>query len=129
VDHRRDTGRALRTSDARILGASACVEALLAQAEERDSRQTAGQRRGVGFAHLVARVAAVCQVTPPEVVAHGRQRGKVRARTLLGFWAVREVGLSLTARARRLGMSPPGVGYAVQRGEAMARAGQYELRP
>jgi hypothetical protein len=41
------------------------------------------------------------------------------------FWAVRELGVSLTDLARRLGMRLAGVGYAVQRGEVMAR----ELSP
>ena len=48
---------------------------------------------------------------------------------LLRFWAVRELGVSLTDLARRLGMSPAGVGYAVQRGEVMARERGYQLSP
>ena len=128
VEHRRAKGRALMKSDERILGEADIVEAVLAQAQERYSRQTAWQRRGVGVEQLVARVAEVCQVNPEDVVAQGRQRRKVRARNLLCFWAVRELGLSLTEMARRLGMSPPGVGYVVQRCEAMARACRYDLR-
>ena len=48
---------------------------------------------------------------------------------LLRSWAVRELGVSLTDLARRLGMSPAGVGYAVQRGEVMARERGYQLIP
>jgi len=129
VERRRDQGRALVKSDERILGESDFVAAILAQAQERYSRQTAWKRRGVTLEQLIARVAEVCQVNPQDVVAQGRQQWKVRARNLLCFWAVRELGFSLTEMARRLGMSPPGVGYTVQRGEAMARAGHYELRP
>jgi hypothetical protein len=40
---------------------------------------------------------------------------------LLRFWAVQELGVSLTDLARRLGMSPAGVGYGVSRGKLMAR--------
>ncbi len=76
---------------------------------------------------MVARVAAPFRVTPSDVVAPGRQQHKVRLRSVLCFWAVRELGLSLTEVARRLGMSPPGVGYAVQRGEAMVRERGYTL--
>jgi hypothetical protein len=43
------------------------------------------------------------------------------------FWAVREMGNSLTALAIRLGMSPAGVGYAVQRREAIAHEKGYQL--
>jgi hypothetical protein len=48
---------------------------------------------------------------------------------LLRFWAVRKLGVSLTDLARRLGMSPAGLGYAVQRGEVMARECGYQLTP
>ena len=48
---------------------------------------------------------------------------------LFRSWAVRELGVSLTDLARRLGMSPAGVGYAVQRGEVMARERGYQLYP
>jgi putative transposase len=127
VGDRRETGQGLIKSDERILGESDFVEAILAQANERYTRQTAWKRRGVGFEQVVARVAEIRQVTPQDVVAQGRQRWKVHARNVLCFWAVREVGLSLTELARHLGMSPPGVGYAVQRGEAMVREHHYEL--
>jgi putative transposase len=60
-------------------------------------------------------------------VAAGRQRRKVTARSLLCYWAVREVGLPLTTLARQLGLSPPGVSYAVQRGEAMVREQHIDL--
>lgn len=64
---------------------------------------------------------------PREVVARGRQQRTVPARSLLCSWAVRELGLPLTALARQLGLSPPGVSSAVQRGEAIARENHYEL--
>ena len=62
-----------------------------------------------------------------EVLARGRQQQRVNARSLFCFWAVRELGISLADLARRLGMSPPGVGYAVQRGEAIAQENSYQL--
>jgi len=46
----------------------------------------------------------------------------------LCFWAVRELGIPLTDMARRLDMSPPAIGYAVQRGEAIARERGLRLR-
>jgi REP element-mobilizing transposase RayT len=114
-------------SDERILGESDFVEAILAQADERYTRQYAWKRQGIGFEHLVERVAEICHMDPRDVVAKGRQRQKVTARSLLCCWAVRELGLPLTQLARQLGLSPPGVSYAVQRGEAMIRDNHYEL--
>ncbi len=38
-----------------------------------------------------------------------------------------ELGISLTELARRLGISVPGVGYSVERGEIIARENDYQL--
>ena len=127
VKERRGKGQGPIKSDERILGDSDFVEGILVQANERYTRQYALQRRGIGFEQVVQRVADICHLDPREVVAEGRQRRKVTARSLLCFWAVREVGLPLTTLARQLGLSPPGVSYAVQRGEAMVREKHIEL--
>ena len=127
VRDRGGKGQGPIKSDERILGESDFVEAILAQANERYTRQHALKRQGIGFEYLVERVAEICHMDPREVVAEGRQRRKVTARSLLCFWAVRELGLPLTELARQLGLSPPGVSYAVQRGEAMVREHHYQL--
>jgi len=42
-----------------------------------------------------------------EVFSKGRQQRRVKARSLLCFWAVRELGISLTDLARELEMAIP----------------------
>jgi len=49
------------------------------------------------------------------------------ARSLLCYWPVREAGMSLRELAGRLEMSGPGVGFAVERGEAIANENGYKL--
>jgi hypothetical protein len=71
------------------------VEAIVNQATEHDTRQTAWTRSGVGFEHRVARVAEIFRVEPHAVVAQGRQRRRVYARSLRCFGAVRELGSRL----------------------------------
>lgn len=127
VADRREPGHARLKSDERIVGEADLGEAIVNQAKAHATRQTAWTRRGVGFEQLVARVAEIFRVDPHDVVAQGRQRRRVSARSLLGFWAVRELGVSLAEVARQLGLSPPGVGYAVQRGEALVRENRYQL--
>ena len=51
----------------------------------------------------------------------GRRKIQVAARSLLCYWAVRELGLTATELAKHLGMSQPAVSYAVFRGEHMAK--------
>ena len=97
------------------------MDSVLAQAEETYTRQCALRRRGYDLERVAERVA--------EVFARGRQPQRVSGRSLFCFWAVRELGKSLASLAVRLGMSPAGVSYAVQRGEAIAQENGYQLIP
>ena len=62
-----------------------------------------------------------------DIFLKGKQQKRVKARSLFCFWAIRELGISLTELARRLGISVPGVGYSVERGETIARESDYRL--
>ena len=57
---------------------------------------------------------------PREIFSEGKQQRKVKARGLFCFWAVSELGVSLRELAKRLEMSPPGVGFSVEKGETIA---------
>jgi hypothetical protein len=62
-----------------------------------------------------------------EVFSKGRQQRKVKARSPLRFWAVRELDMSLTDLAKNLEMTVPGIGSAIERGEAIAHDNKYQL--
>lgn len=62
-----------------------------------------------------------------EVFAGGRRAGKVKARDMLCYWAVREAGMSIRSLAKRLETSPPGIGYAAERGAAIIQDNDYRL--
>jgi hypothetical protein len=57
----------------------------------------------------------------------GRQQWKVKARSLVGLWPVRDLGMSLRELGVKLGMRAPGVGLSVERGEAIASENGYNL--
>jgi len=114
-------------SDERILGDSDFVDEVLSRAEERYSRQAELRRLGYNFQRVARRVARVLDIDERAIFERGRQQERVRARDLFCFWAVRELGISITEIARLVRMTPPGVGYAVQRGEAMVREKGYQL--
>ena len=64
---------------------------------------------------------------PHEILSRGRKNTEVVAGSLLCFWVARESGLSLTELARQLEMTVAGIGYAVRKGEKIARVKHYTL--
>jgi len=123
----RESGQDHVMSDERILGDSKFVESILAQADERYERQYRVKRRGYNLDSIAERVAGIYGMEPSEILSRGKHPRRVQARSLFCFWAVRELGISLRELARRLEISPPGVGYSVERGEAIAHEKGYKL--
>jgi putative transposase len=114
-------------SDERILGDSAFVQNLLSEADEAYERHYELKRLGYDVDRIAKRVAEIYEMNPSEFLSKGKQQLKVRARSLFCFWAVKELGISLRELARQLEISPPAVGYCVERGEAIARENGYRL--
>ena len=115
-------------SDERILGDSAFVENLLTQADEQYERRYELKRQGYDADRIAKRVAEIYDMDVREVLSRGKQQQKVNARSLFCFWAVKELDVSLRELASRLELSPPAVGYSVERGEAIARQNGYRLQ-
>jgi len=55
------------------------------------------------------------------------ERDRVSARSLLCYWAVRGLGLSMTELSGKLGLSLSGVSQSVKRGDKMAEYTAYKL--
>ena len=107
----------LQKSDERILGDSDFVENVLAESKEKLQKKYALTVKGLGFEQLVQWVSGLTGIPMHAMTGPGKERPSVRARSLLCFWAVKELGISLTDLARRLEISVPTVSAAVQRGE------------
>lgn len=120
-------GQAHMMSDERILGESEFVDSVLSQASERYERRYELKRQGYDLDRIAKRVAEIYGMEKGEVFSKGGQQRRVKAKSLLCFWAVREIGMSLRELAGRLEMSTPGVGYAVERGEAIAHRNGHKL--
>jgi putative transposase len=120
-------GREHLKSDERILGDSNFVADVLSQAEEKFNPNYELRRLGYDLSRVVKRVAEICQLKEKDMLSKGKQQRIVKARSLLCFWAVRELGMSLTDLARYLGLSVPGVGYSVERGGIIAFENDYQL--
>ena len=77
---------------------------------------------------VVNRVAKVLEMTPGEILRHGKQPERVRARSLVCYSAVKELGMSGSAVAKLLGIIQSSVSRGVQRGEKLALENQYSLQ-
>ena len=120
-------GRDHVMSDERILGDSDFVDSIISQCEEQYERRYELKRQGFDLDRIAARVAEVLNMDQDEILSKRRQRRKVKARSLLCFWAARELGMSRTALARKLEMSIDGVGFAVERGGLIAKKRDFML--
>ncbi len=72
---------------------------------------------------------AQLDLPPVEIRRPGKHPERVRARSLVCYWAVREMGLEGTMVGRRLGLTQSAVSRAVARGAAIVAAEQFEIPP
>jgi putative transposase len=116
-------GKALRKvggyqkGDERILGSGEFVEETLARAEESLERRYRLRARGYDFERVVKRVGEVTGMDPAGVLSPGKYKRLQAGRSLLCFWAVRELGVRQEELAGRLRISQAAVSMAVRRGE------------
>jgi putative transposase len=64
------------------------------------------KRRGISLEKIVERVSGLYGVEPHWIMVRGGEGRRVATRSLLCYWAVRELGMTLTDLARTFGMSP-----------------------
>ena len=113
-------------SDERILGDSDFVGSVLKDAEEALDRKHQYKKEGFGFDEALHLAANIYRLEVWEIVAAGKQPLRVKARSLLCYWAVRELGESVTSVASRLGLTSA-VSRAVHRGERLVLDQNYTL--
>ena len=113
--------------DQRILGENDFVMDVLSKSEEQFSRSYKLKSLGYDFEKVVERVSILFHVEKDYITGRGRQKDRVRARDLLCYWAVVELGMPMVDLARKFDITPAAVSYAVQRGEKMAKEQGYKL--
>ncbi len=114
-------------SDERILGDSDFVEEVLIKAQEQRERQYQLEAAGFNIDQVAERVAALLGVKCEQVWKKGKHPQTVKARSLLCYWSVRELGISTIKLAKRIGISQPAISQSVKRGEAIAKEFGWEL--
>jgi len=123
----RAKGKDRVRGDQRILGDSGFVLEVLEEADEKFDRYYKLRSRGYDLRKVEQRVCEIYDIEIEDIYSRSRQKIRADARGLFCYWAVRELGYALTDLAKRLNMTPPGVGYAVNRGEQIARKESHQL--
>ena len=114
-------------SDERILGDGNFVSEMLSKAEESFERRYALKAKGVDIDFISKRVATLLEIPQEEVWREGKSKNLVQARSLLCFWAVRELGVSMASMARLLNISSVAVSKSVDRGSEIAKRNGFKL--
>ncbi len=97
-------------------------------AKEDFERKHQLQSEGIRFEHVVHRVSELLEVSPEQVLAGGKHKETVVARSLLCFWATAELAISQVELGQKLKISQPAVSMAVRRGEQLASRYSYSLK-
>jgi len=113
--------------DERILGDGEFAQSVLDAAKEQYEERYLLQAQGHDLDTVAQRVSALLGINPEQVWASGKHPLTVKARSLLCYWAVRELGFTATEVSRRLGVSQPSVSISVKRGEKIAISEKLKL--
>ena len=114
-------------NDERILGDGDFVGRVLASAEEDMERRYALRARGIDLDSVAARVSEVLKIKTQDIWAKGKYQRIVYARSLLCYWAVRELGIPMSNLSIKLGISIPSISISVRRGQRIAEENKFTL--
>ena len=114
-------------NDERILGDGDFVGRVLASAEEDMQRRYALRARGIDLDSVAARISEVLKIKTEDIWAKGKYQRIVDARSLLCYWAVRELGIPMSNLSIKLGISIPSVSMSVRRGQRIAEENEFTL--
>jgi putative transposase len=82
---------------------------------------------GMDLNAVAARVSEVLSIKAKDVWAKGRYKRIVEARSLLCYWASRELGVSMSSLAKKLGISLPSMSDSVKSGQIIAEEKGFSL--
>jgi len=116
LKQKREEGQYQR-SDERILGDSDFVSRVLEKTKESLTKSQKLKSEGMDVDKIAAQVSRLMGIAVEDVWAIGKQQHIVNARSLLCYWAVRELGVSMSSLSRRLRISLPAISKSVVRGK------------
>jgi hypothetical protein len=106
--------------DERILGESDFVEEVLAEQKEQFERRYYLKAQGYDIDRVVEKVSEILDMDREQILRRGNQPLRVKAKSLVCYWAVRELGLSGTDVGKLVQLSQSAVSRAIARGEKLS---------
>ena len=107
--------------DERILGDSDFISEIIAEANEAFDRRYRLKRKGYDIKSVEKKVIEIYGIEKQDLYSGSRKSKISEARSMFCYLCVRELGESMIDIARRLGISQPAVGYAVDRGKMIVK--------
>ena len=78
--------------------------------------------KGYDVDKIASKVSELMKIDPSDIWAPGKEPIRVKARSLLCYWAVRELGIGLSVLSRICNLSLSGVSLSVKLGETVAKS-------
>lgn len=113
--------------DERILGDGTFVSEVLDKTGERFNEGYRLRARGYNLDTLIKRVAQITQVTPDEILDSLRDAKRIKARSILCYWATEKLGTPQCQLAQLLKRTQSAITYAVRRGKVLVEDNSYLL--
>ena len=121
------TAKIWQKSDERILGDGDFVAQVLSSNQEQLARKYSLHVRGIDLDKVVDRVCDLLNLEQTDIWTAGKERYRVQARSLLCFWASRELKINQVELSRKFKLSPAAISLCVKRGEEIVRSNGYSL--
>ena len=113
--------------DERILGDSDFTQEVLNAANEYMEQRYRLKAKGYDFNKILENVSRLFAIEIKELLVPSKQPHRVKARSLICYWAVKKVGISSLYVASRLGIQQSSVSRAVVRGEKIVMKEDFHL--
>jgi REP element-mobilizing transposase RayT len=120
-------GESRLKGDERILGSGDFVMNVLEGAQEELVRRHRLERQGYDLERVARRVGELFALETEEILRGGKRRKAASARSVLCYWAIKELGVTATALARRMELGQPAVSKAARRGERLVQERRLQL--
>ena len=105
--------------DERILGDSDFVLQVLKEQNERMEKRFRLREQGYDIEKVIERVSDLFSLSKQDIIKPSRQRQRVMARSVLCYWAIRELGVSGSELSQILELCQSSVSRSVGRGETL----------